>query len=100
MRTLEEVAKDPRLDDEGTYDYLAEDLPEDGGAWSHTRYTEKCDSCGKQSHHYYMQYHYFYCWDGWDYMSFRTCWKCIAKSNFKGFVRHIKKNLSVKRRRK
>jgi len=42
-----EYWKDPRLDDEGTYDYLAEELPSDSVEWEW--YYCKCESCGKVS---------------------------------------------------
>lgn len=74
MRTLEEIAKDPRLDDEGTYDYLAEDLPADTCRWE--RGYARCDSCGKYRHLFKRSTHYFYCWDGWDYMADYNCWVC------------------------
>ena len=90
MRTLEEIAKDPRLDDEGTYDYLAEDLPEDKCGWTRGRYC-KCDSCGKYRYWTRTAYHYFYCWDGWDYMSDSSCWVCELKQSRLSPAWHIRK---------
>lgn len=79
MRTLEEIANDPRLDDEGTYDYLAEDLPQDSSTWGRGRYC-KCDECGKTRYWTRTDRHYFYCWDGWDSLSYNTCWVCDLQS--------------------
>ena len=80
MRTLEEIAQDPRLDDEGTYDYLAEDLPQDSSTW-HRGYYCVCDECHKQRYWTRTDRHYFYCWDGWDYMGSNTCWLCALKES-------------------
>ena len=83
--------KDPRLDDEGTYDYLIEELPKDYGEW--TRHG-KCDCCGKERLLVFRYIHYFYCWDGWDYNSNRECWICYIKSRVHSVRYKIKKKLS------
>ena len=83
--------KDPRLDDEGTYDYLVEELPQDNSKWS--RYPSKCDDCGKERRLHRTDSHYFYCWDGWDSMSYTTCWRCHIKSIIKSKITKIKKNI-------
>lgn len=75
---------DPRLDDEGTYDYLIEELPKDYAKWEWSRYKWKCDDCGKERQLAFVSAHYFYCWDGWDSMSNRTCWVCRLKDNWRG----------------
>lgn len=84
--------KDPRLDDEGTYDYLVEELPQDSAKWE--QYYTKCDSCGKYHSINFCSTHYFYCWDGWDSMSYTECWKCMLKDNMcsikSKFIRKIK----------
>ena len=84
-----EYWKDPRLDDEGTYDYLVEELPIDTIRWEW--YYKKCDSCGK--HHYLNLYanHHFYCWDGWDSMDYTECWWCIFTGKIHSFIWKIKK---------
>ena len=81
--------KDPRLDDEGTYDYLIEELPSDNSRWSW--YHTKCDDCGKYHKLNVIDSHYFYCWDGWDSMSYTTCWKCRIASIMKSSIRKVKK---------
>lgn len=81
--------KDPRLDDEGTYDYLVEELPSDNSRWSW--YYTKCDDCGKYHRYNRTDSHYFYCWDGWDSMSYTTCWKCYIKSIIRSSMLKIKK---------
>lgn len=83
--------QDPRLDDEGTYDYLVEELPQDNSTWS--RYPCKCDDCGKERRLHRTDYHYFYCWDGWDSMDYTTCWKCHLKGVVKSRISKIKKNI-------
>ena len=84
--------KDPRLDDEGTYDYLVEELPENNSSWS--THVTKCDDCGKERHLTRTDTHYFYCWDGWDSMSYTTCWKCHLKSWIRSKMSKMKKKLS------
>ena len=83
--------KDPRLDDEGTYDYLVEELPNDYARWEFDKYRWKCDNCGKESHLRFCSAHYFYCWDGWDSMSWNECWRCRLKSNIHDIKWKIKK---------
>jgi hypothetical protein len=76
-------------DDEGAYDYYAEELPQDKSQWS--RYPCKCDDCGKERRLHRTDYHYFYCWDGWDSMDYTTCWKCHIKNVIRSSVHKIKK---------
>lgn len=83
--------QDPRLDDEGTYDYLVEELPQNKSEWS--RYLTKCDDCGKERRLHITHYSYFYCWDGWDSMEYTMCWRCYAKSVVKSSIFKIKKNI-------
>ena len=85
-----EYWKDPRLDDEGTYDYLVEELPSDMAKWQW--YYQKCNSCGKYHRFNFESTHYFYCYDGWDSMSCTECWKCKLKAK----IYHIKANLKKK----
>ena len=75
---MKEYWKDPRLDDEGTYDYLVEELPSDTQKWQW--YYQKCDSCGKYHRLNFEGTHYFYCWDGWDSISYVECWSCKLKA--------------------
>lgn len=83
--------KDPRLDDEGTYDYLVEELPRDKTEWSH--YPTQCGDCGKTRKLSIIYYHYFYCYDGWDSMDYTTCWKCHLKSVITSAISKIKKRI-------
>ena len=87
--------KDPRLDDEGTYDYLVEELPKDHCDWSMQRYTSNCDSCCKESHLLFRATHYFYCWDGWDSHTYTECWKCVVKNKIYGIKWKFKKKIKV-----
>ena len=84
--------QDPRLDDEGTYDYLVEELPKDSSNWEW--YYQKCESCGKYHKLNFTGTHYFYCWDGWDSISYTECWKCVVKSKIHGVWYKIKKKLT------
>lgn len=83
--------KDPRLDDEGTYDYLVEELPGDTAKWQW--YYQKCDSCGKYHRLNFESTHYFYCWDGWDSMSYAECWRCRLRDKVSGVKARIKKKI-------
>ena len=89
-----EYWKDPRLDDEGTYDYLVEELPSDAAKWQW--YYQKCDSCGKYHRLNFESTHYFYCWDGWDSMTYVECWRCKLKSKIYSIKTKIKKNTMKK----
>ena len=71
--------QDPRLDDEGTYDYLAEPLPNDYARWDLSMERWKCGECGKYSRLMLNAAHYFYCYDGWDSMDSSICWRCYLK---------------------
>lgn len=84
--------KDPRLDDEGTYDYLIEELPKDYGEW--TRHG-KCDCCGKERLLVFRYIHYFYCWDGWDCMDSNECWKCMIKDKIWSIKHKVKKRIEI-----
>ena len=84
-----EYWKDPRLDDEGNYDYLVEELPTDTQEWQW--WYEKCDSCGRYHRRNFVSTHYFYCRDGWDSMSYTECWRCRLKSKISSIKCRIKK---------
>lgn len=88
MRTWEEILHDPRIDDSGEYDYLVEELPQDNTRWIHG-YETRCGCCGKRTKHYQISTHYFYCYDGWDSMSFDECWKCILKRKIRYYLHKI-----------
>lgn len=87
---MNEYWKDPRLDDEGTYDYLVEELPSDYTKWELTKYKFKCDNCGKHSRLRLTSSHYFYCYDGWDSMSYDMCWKCAIHDKMHSIIYGIK----------
>lgn len=91
---MNEYWKDPRLDDEGTYDYLVEELPSDTAKWQW--YYQECDSCGKYHRLNFYSVHYFYCWDGWDSLDYDECWKCRLKSK----IASIKAKLRKKRKQR
>ena len=86
---MNEYWKDPRLDDEGNYDYLVEELPSDTAKWE--RGYQGCESCGKDHWLNFTSTHYFYCWDGWDSMSYTECWRCKLKSKIRSARYKIKK---------
>lgn len=88
--------KDPRLDDEGTYDYLVEELPNDYAKWEFTKHKCKCDDCGKESRLRFVSSHFFYCWDGWDSMSYNVCWKCRLMDIISGIHYKIKRYFRTK----
>lgn len=82
---MEKWWQDPRLDDEGTYDYLIEELPQDYAKWEFDReYKWACGECGRESHLLFRAVHYFYCWDGWDSMEFSMCLVCYLKNRIAG----------------
>lgn len=84
--------KDPRLDDEGTYDYLVEELPKDYGEWiRHSR----CDCCGKERFRVFRYVHHFYCWDGWDSMDSSQCWKCMIEDKLWSIKHKLKKKIDI-----
>lgn len=92
---MNEYWKDPRLDDEGTYDYLAEELPSDTAKWQW--YYQKCDSCGKYHRLNFDSTHCFYCWDGWDSMSYVECWKCRLKDKIYSIKAKIKRKIKARK---
>ena len=92
---MNEYWKDPRLDDEGTYDYLVEELPSDTAKWQW--YYQKCDSCGKEHRLNFESTHYFYCWDGWDSMSYAECWKCRLKDKVYAIKAKIKRKRKARK---
>ena len=87
--------QDPRLDDEGTYDYLVEELPRDTAQWNLSKYKWRCDECGKESHLRFCSTHYFYCWDGYDYMSYDMCWRCMISNELHRMKYKFKKRIKI-----
>ena len=79
----------------GEYDYLIEELPQDHCEWSFQRYTSRCESCGKERYWLFRSTHYFYCWDGWDSMTYTECWKCVLKNKLWGIKNRIKKEIKI-----
>jgi phage terminase large subunit GpA-like protein len=92
---MNEYWKDPRLDDEGTYDYLVEELPSDTAKWEW--YYQKCDSCGKYHRLNFDSTHYFYCYDGWDSMTYVECWKCRLKDKIYAIKAKIKRKIKARK---
>jgi hypothetical protein len=97
-----EYWKDPRLDDEGTYDYLVEELPRDTAKWEW--YHQKCHSCGKYHRLNFVAIHHFYCWDGWDSMDYVECWRCVLRDKIHSIKAKLKnkvfKNLERRKERR
>jgi hypothetical protein len=87
--------QDPRMDDEGTYDYLVEELPRDNSEWSW--YPSTCDDCGKERRLHRTDSHYFYCWDGWDSMSYAECWKCRLRDKVYAIKAKIKRKIKARK---
>ena len=92
---MNEYWKDPRLDDEGTYDYLVEELPSDTARWQW--YYQKCDSCGKYHRLNFESTHYFYCWDGWDSMNYAECWKCRLRDKVYAIKARVKRKIKARK---
>lgn len=92
---MNEYWKDPRLDDEGTYDYLVEELPSDTTKWQW--YYQKCDSCGKYHRINFESTHYFYCYDGWDSMTYVECWRCKLKYKIYAVKSKIKRKIKARK---
>ena len=90
-----EYWKDPRLDDESTYDYLAEELPSDSVGWEW--YYCKCESCGKYHYLNLHSTHCFYCWSGWDSMTYVECWKCRLKDKIYTIRAKIRRKMKAKK---
>lgn len=92
---MNEYWKDPRLDDEGTYDYLVEELPSDTKKWQW--YYQQCDSCGKYHRLNFDSTHYFYCYDGWDSISYSECWKCRLRDKVYAIKAKIKRKRKARK---
>lgn len=92
MSTISNWWKNPLLsgpeNDYGDYDFYAEELPKDSAKWEW--FYEKCESCGKYHHLNFCSSHYFYCWDGWDSMTYVECWRCVVKDTVHKYIRKIK----------
>lgn len=96
-RSWDEILHDNRIDDEGNYDYYAEELPEDSVDWEHG--VCRCESCGKYRHLTQKSKHYFYCYDGWDYMGYNECWRCVLKTNIKRLKNRVKRKLGLNKKK-
>lgn len=79
--------------DYGEYDYLINPLPKNEAHWDFSKDKWKCESCGKWSHLMFRTVEYFYCWDGYDSMSYDECWRCRIKSDIRCKVYSIKKKV-------
>lgn len=98
MRSWNEILHDNRLDDEGTHDYLVEELPEDHTTKYFSWEKVCCETCGKRRHFYRVHYNYFYCWDGYDYMSYTECWQCALGISPKALLRKLKNKIYLWRK--
>ena len=92
---MNEYWKDPRLDDEGTYDYLTDELPADSEKWE--RHIQKCETCGRYHMFNLVSTHYFYCYDGWDYISYTECWRCRLQSVILKYVAKLRKRRKARK---
>ena len=79
--------------DYGEYDYLVNELPENEAYWDYSKDKCKCESCGKHRHLMFRMTHYFYCYDGYDSMSYDECWRCRVASNIRGKIYKFKKKI-------
>lgn len=87
MRSWDEILHDPRIDETGDCDYYAEDLPSDNKSWIKSEC--KCETCGKYHKIIQRSTHYFYCWDGWDSISYDECWVCVLKTKLHHIFRRF-----------
>ena len=78
--------------DYGDYDYLIEDIPGNTHEWVH--YECRCDECGKYRKHAIRDVAYFYTLDGYDYLDYHTCWRCVFRARIHNIIK------ARKRRRK
>ena len=92
---MDKYWQDPRLDDDGIYDYLAEELPSDSQKWQW--YYQKCRTCGKYHRLNFESVHYFYCYDGWDSIDYTECWKCRLKSKIYNIKYKIKTKIKQRK---
>ena len=76
--------------DYGDYDYLIEEIPTSSMKWELSKETWKCDDCGKYSHLTLTATDYFRTLDGYDSISWTTCWKCAIKNRIFNFRFHVK----------
>ena len=79
--------------DYGDYDYLIEELPHDYAKWEFSRFTSRCDNCGKERHLLLRSAHYFHTLDGYDYMSYDECLVCRLESKMYSVKYRIKKRI-------
>lgn len=81
--------------DYGQYDYLIEELPRDYATWEFSRYTGRCDCCGKERHWLFRSVHHFYTLDGYDSMDHTECWVCMLGDKIWSIKRRIKKKIKI-----
>lgn len=81
--------------DYGDYDYLIEELPQDSAKWELSRYTSRCNSCEKERHLVFRSVSHFYTLDGYDYMDYTECWKCMVKGKIHSIKWKIKKRIKA-----
>ena len=80
----------------GEYDYLINPLPKNEARWDLSRDKWKCESCGKYRHLMFRTTSYFYCFDGYDSMSYDECWRCRINSDIHCFKYKIKNKIKKK----
>lgn len=77
--------------DYGDYDYLIEDIPDNTHEWVH--YECRCDECGKYRRHAIRDVAYFHTMDGYDYMDYTVCWRCVAKQKIYAAMKKFRKSV-------
>ena len=76
---------DPRLEggEYGEYDFYLTELPQNKAGWEWSKYKMMCNDCGKERYLVFEWESYFYTLDGYDSMSYRSCWKCMLKDKIR-----------------
>ena len=82
--------KNPMLDDEGTYDYFVEEVPESYCRWEFSKIAWEDDQ-GHPSHLRKVWCNYFHTMDGYDSCSGSDCWRCVLKDTIRILPRRIKR---------
>lgn len=82
--------KNPMLDNEGTYDYFVEEVPESYCRWEFSKIAWEDDQ-GHPSHLRKVWCNYFRTMDGYDSVSGSDCWRCVLKDTIKTLSYKIKR---------
>lgn len=82
--------KNPMLDDEGTYDYFVEEVPDSYCRWEFSKIAWEDDQ-GHPSHLRKIWCNYFRTMDGYDSIEGSDCWRCVLKDTIRILPRKIKR---------